>query len=219
MGIKDIRYGLMIGFALVTFATANGQSGWDWRDPNDVGLIDFGDNKVIGYNFVGLGLVSLFDKDTTYQKYDVKAVGVTYVKEYNREPLSSLLLVDGRVGRSVRRYLDWGGGMRLYAVGGDDIHTSGVGGYAWFTWHIIKSKNWRLSYDNGVGPNYFLKPFPTGGTRFNFTTHYGISLSWLMSDKWCSFQLTNIHISNADIKGRERNKALDGIGVTLRYQW
>ena len=195
------------------------QSGWDWKDPNDFGFIDFGDNKVIGYNLLGIGAALLFDKDGVSDSTLIKELNVGAFREYRRDPLTDIWMLDYRVGRALRSYLTWGAGTRAYIMGGEGVNTQGLGAYLWFKWHLVKNDSFVLSYDNGVGPNYFFTAFPVGGTKFNFTTHYGLSFDFKISGRWLNMTLSNIHISNADIKGQERNPALDAIGITLGYSW
>ena len=216
--IKQIYLIMVMGVFLMSPYVVHGQSGWDWRDPNDLGAIDLGDNKVIGYNLLGIGAALLFDQDGKKNSSLLHELSLGRLKEYRRDPLSDLWTMDYRAGRSLRPYLTWGVGARAYAVGGVGVRTSGLGGYLWFRWHLINKDKFRVSYDNGVGPNYFLKAFPQGGTRFNFTTHYGLSFSIRNHDRWWSITFSNFHISNAEIKGRDRNPALDAIGVVFSFQ-
>lgn len=222
--LNNIQLKYRIGFlyfllSLLVSISVKGQSSWTWKDPNDFGLIDFGDNKVIAYNFIGLGLAELFDKGGQLDSSNIWSVSMGHYPEYRRAPLSSLSFVEGRVGRQVRRYLTWGAGSRIYLVGGEGVHTSGFGTHLWFSWHLINSHKFKLSYDNGVGPNYFFDPFPNGGTRFNFTTHYGLAFSFLINGRWFSVDFSNVHISNANIKGADRNPAMDAIGVRIELQF
>ncbi len=216
---KPLYLFVLLGITFSCPLTTYSQSGWDWRDPNDLGAIDFGDNKVIGYNLLGLGAALLFDKGGQKDTSVFHELSLGGLKEYKRDPLSDLWTLDYRVGRSLRPYLTWGVGTRAYIIGGEGVRTSGLGGYLWFRWHLINKDKFRLSYDNGVGPNYFLKAFPQGGTRFNFTTHYGLCFSIRKNDRWWAITFSNYHISNADIKGRNRNPALDAVGVVVSCQW
>lgn len=219
MYVQQICLFIVLGITLIGPAQTYGQSGWEWRDPNDIGAIDLGDNKVIGYNLLGMGAALLFDKDGKRDSRVVYELSLGGLREYRRAPLSDLWTIDYRMGRSLRPYLIWGAGARAYVAGGDGLHTAGFGGYLWFRWHLMNKDKFRLSYDNSVGPNYFFKSFPQGGTRFNFTTHYGLSFAIRMHDRWWSITFSNFHISNAEIKGRDRNPALDAVGIVVSYQW
>jgi Lipid A 3-O-deacylase (PagL). len=126
-----------------------------------------------------------------------------------------LVMAQIQWGKQVRPYATWGIGTRLYHTPGRDISTWGSGGYLWWTWHIVRRERWSLSYNNGVGPNLFVDSFPSGGTRFNFTTHYGLQFTVKIKDHHLHINLSNIHISNADIKGRDANPALDAIGFQV----
>lgn len=197
----------------------NAQYSWDWKDPNDLNVVDFGDNKVIAYNLIGLGLVMLFDKKNRQDSSNLWSISAGNFYEYRRRPLSKIITLEVRTGKPTRRYLNWGAGFRLNSIYGAGQRTTGLGTFLWFSWHIIHKDRWRLTYDNGVGPNYFIDPFPAGGTRFNFTTHYGLEIALKLRSRWLSLELGNVHISNANIRGADRNPALDAIGLQLAYQF
>jgi|GEM_PF-2170164 len=209
----------MILFQLMGDQTLIGQSTWDWRDPNDLGIVDFGDNKVLGYNLLGLGAIMIFDKKAQKDSTRISQISVGWYQEYKREPISQLWIGEYRLGKYLRPYISWGGGIRSYGIVGEGVKTLGFGGYLWFTWHIIRGRRWTLSYDNGVGPNYFFRAFPDGGTRFNFTTQYGIVVGHNIGHHRLTLHFTNIHISNAGILGPNRNPALDAYGIKIGWSF
>ncbi len=213
--MKKLIYGVLLSIFLWMPNQGISQDSWDWRDPNDFGLIDFGDNKLLGYNLIGVGLSVLLNKAEKEERSWIREISIGRLHEYQRTPLSRLWIAEYRIGKAFRKYLTIGGGLRGYLTEGSSITTTGVGGNIWFSWHIIRQNHWRLSYDNGVGPNFFFNPFPLGGTKFNFTTHYGLSFQLLIDDRWLQLRFTNIHISNAGIKGMDRNPALDAIGLVI----
>ena len=212
-------YGLVLIILLLGPKPAHAQDGWDWRDPNDFGFIDFGDNKVLGYNLVGLGLTLLLDKKNKHPGKVVNSVQISRLREYQRVPLSTLWTIDYRMGKRTRKYITLGGSFTGYLTKGSGIETQGIGSSIWFSWHILRKEGFRFSYENGVGPTLFFKDFPAGGTKFNFTSHYGLAFEFLIQQHWFKIQFTNIHISNAGIKGAERNPALDAIGLQMGYQF
>lgn len=213
--MNSVRITCLIFICILSYAASQAQDGWDWKDPNDLGFVDFGDNKLLGYNLGALGIRLLLKKDQQHHKDRIRMFSSGIFKEYKREPLSTLYFFEGRYGVKLRKFVSLGGGGRLYVVSTKGDVASGLGGFVWFKWHLFQKDYWRLSYENGVGPNYFFEPFPTGGTRFNFTTHYGLSFDFLIAHRWWNIKFSNIHISNADIKGKDRNPALDGIGVFI----
>lgn len=195
------------------------QEDWDWKDPNDLGFVDFGDSKLLGYNLGALGIRLLLKKDSEFVKHSVREFNIGVLKEYDRSPLSTLSFTEIRYGVHFRKWISLGGGNRIYAsITGEDLDI-GMSAFAWFKWHLFQKKTWRLSYDNGVGPNLFLTPFPQNGTRFNFSTHYGLALEFLINSNWWTLKFSNFHISNADIKGRDRNPALDAIGIQIGIEF
>ena len=194
----------------------SGQYKWLARDPIDLNFIDFGDNKLFLYNGLGIGLTALLSKknhnNVVYKKH---FISLQYFKEYQRSPLSQLISLNYRRRWALRNFLFIGAEARGYHVQDSEVSTQGLGISMTFEWHLIRQPCFRLIYDNGVGPNVFLKPFPFGGTQFNFTTNYGIRIEQLIGEHWWSFGFYNIHISNAEIKGRARNPALDAIGISI----
>lgn len=200
------------------------QYSWDWHDPLDLNYFDFGDNKLLLYNGIGLGLSIRLSQLTPQEKKLFRGVNfssyVDVIYEYNRPPKSDVLIGRFRWDKRIRKVLSIGGDMSMYKVSDTEISTVGVGTQLVFLWHIVDRENWKLQFDNGVGPNYFVDAFPFGGTKFNFTTFYGLSLAIkLPSIAWIVVGIKNIHISNADIKGRERNPALDGVGLSVGYRF
>ena len=195
------------------------QHKWDWRDPNDFGTVDLGDNKVLLYNMVGLGLAYLFSKSqlTDADKH-FQTLTLEVNHEYIRPPLSNMFYLKYRRGSKWRRCL-WLGieGVVTYSANVEKI--AGFGISPFFSWNIIKRPSFRLSYDNGVGPILFSRQFPDLGTQFNFYTFYGLQLEVINAEFSYAFGIRNNHISNADIKGRDRNPAYDGLGAYLKVRF
>ena len=99
-----------------------------------------------------------------------------------------------------------------------EVSTYGIGVQIVFNWILIDLDRFRVAFDNGVGPNVFEEAFPFGGTQFNFSTFYGLSVSMkIMPESWVTVGAKNLHISNAGIKGVDRNPALDAWGVYVGY--
>lgn len=192
------------------------QDNWDWRDPVDLGFIDLADNKLILYNAIGAGLVSILNSQTEKDSSHHWSFYGEYFEEYKRSPLSNVYMIRSRISWPIKKFLRMGGDMKIYGVFDEDIRTGGLGVELTFQWHIYSGRKIRLAYDNGVGPNYFLQAFPAGGTRFNFSTHYGLTIQIrIPGERWVTLGIRNLHVSNADIKGVTRNPALDGLGLIV----
>ena len=155
-----------------------GQYQWDWRDPLNLNIIDFGDNKLVLYNGIGVGL-SLYlatGEDVQSLSPSSKISGyVEYLREYDRPPISDLVIIKARISDQLRKFLSWGGDLAVYRVRDDAVSAIGIGIHLNVQWIILQGNDWKFIYDNGVGPNLFSKSFPEGGTKFNFTTYYGFS--------------------------------------------
>jgi len=200
---------------MLTSVIVSGQYQWKLRDPLDLDVIDFGDNKVLLYNGLGIGLAYLLDGDNPYKddEYDQWELGVSWYKGYRPELQGSLIQLAARRRFLLRKYLVIGIEARVLTYVPEPV--IGLGFSPTFSWYIINKSRFRLAYDNGVGPNLFASAFPEGGTSFNFSTFYGFKLEALLGGKWYHFSVSNLHISNADIKGRVRNPPLDGIGLSI----
>ncbi len=197
---------------------------WNWRDPLDLNHFDWGDNKLLLYNSIGLGLTLKLSEPTHLQKKEYKKVlfssYIDILSEYSRSPISDVIIGRLRWSKSIRKFLLVGADLSIYKVDDAQVNTEGVGVQAVFSWVLLQSDDFKLIFDNGVGPNMFLDPFPFGGTRFNFTSFYGLYAHIrLPGIAWLTIGVKNIHISNAGIKGADRNPALDGIGLSVGYQF
>ena len=188
------------------------QYSWDFRDPNDLNIIDFGDNKVLLYNAIGIGLALLLSEATEEKATITHSFTFEYVGEYRKEALSNYWAVTGRRNYPIRMFLDAGAEVKSSFVKDDDRNVFSIGFSPFFSWHIVKRGRFRLSYDNGVGPMVISSAFPESGTQFNFYTFYGLEMSTSIKSISIIFGIRNTHISNADIKGRERNPSFDGLG-------
>ncbi len=209
---------ILSGWCIFLSLSLSSQDGWQLRDPVDLGVIDFGDNKLIAYNLLGFGLSELLDKRS---KDSTKVYSITLANyyEYRREPLTNLLSLGFKGGKRIRKYLTLGASVHLQGTITSGDFVPGIGGRVWFAWHILNKEKIKISYDNEVGPNYFTSPFPVGGTRFSFSSVYGLEFEFKIRDQWLAIRASNLHISNADIKGRERNPALDAIGIRISYTY
>ncbi len=210
-----MRYALFL-LAWICFFCGHAQYQWTVRDPLDLDFIDFGDNKLLFYNIIGTGLVLKFsDGDNIVDvKRSRRHLSMSYFETYKRE-VNRLIALAARQRFAVLSYMDIGLEGRLYSSYASDVRNMGIGFSVAFDWYILRKPSLRLAFDNGVGPNVFLQPFPYGGTKLSFSTQYGLRLEQAISGTWWSIGIYNLHISNADIKGRDRNPALDAIGLTL----
>ncbi len=209
----------IILFSSIWFSAIQGQYSWDWHDPNDLKHIDLGDNKVILYNAIGLGLTYLFSKskgENVNQKF--QSITTEYNHEYIRPPLSDMYSIKYRNGTKIRQWI-WAGLEISATLNPNNEKEVGLGVSPFFSWNIINRSSFRLSYDNGLGPILFSNMLPEGGTRFNFYTFYGLDLEISANELSYSLGFRNTHISNAFIAGRDRNPSYDGLGGYIRVRF
>ncbi len=191
----------------------SGQYRWQARDPLDLDIIDFGDNKVLLYNGLGIGLSFLFDKSRkNVHKPPSWEFDLSVYSGYR--PSGGLYQAALTKKYQIRKYLTLGIEGRVMTTDFDGVNM-GFGLSPTFTWHIMQTNKFRISYDNGVGPNIFANVFLPEGTRFNFSTFYGLKCSFKTDKGWSYLRVSNLHISNADIKGRDRNPPFDAVGLTI----
>lgn len=212
---------LWLGASLVIIIHANGFSQQlkveDWQDPVDIGVFDLGDNKLLLYNLIGVGLVHLFsDKTTSIKGADTYTqFHFDWYREYRKPSQPTVFDLKYRVGKKWKKGLWVGSEAISYLISDRSNYIGGLGFSPYFAWNIVNSHKVRLSFDSGVGPVYFFETFPEGGTRFNFSTTYSLDLEVELSQLHLSVGARNTHFSNAFIAGMDRNPAFDGFGLYL----
>ena len=89
----------------------------------------------------------------------------------------------------------------------------GVGAFFALRWHFLRSKNWSLYMNHGIGPVLFLDDFPPGGTKLNALIQYGLGFSVRTGkSKLMQVGVRHSHISNG--KGLvAENPSYDGHGL------
>jgi hypothetical protein len=103
--------------------------------------------------------------------------------------------------------------LNLEAVGYivDHAHKSGGGGLDLLPrWHYLVRENWSLYLDGGLGFIYTRDTLRDPGTHFNFTVQAGPGATYRFSD--CFNAMVGyrwFHISNARIRGKNRNVGFD----------
>ncbi len=212
---------LCIGLSLISPNDCFGQFQWNWRDPLDLNHFDWGDNKLLLYNSIGLAVTLKFSKKDFGD--DVQRTGqfsahLDVLREYSRPPISDVLSARLRWVKPIRSFLNLGGDLSLYRVDDLEVQTEGIGGHIVFNWLLLNGDHVKIVFDNGVGPNVFNAAFPFGGTQFNFSTFYGVSIQVKVPTiGWLTVGAKNLHISNAGIAGADRNPALDAWGFSIGY--
>ena len=193
---------------------------WNWKDPLDLNYFDYGDNKLLLYNALGVGAAYLFDQSGSDSSHNQISVRQYIFYEYDRDPLSNIYLTKFRYSWPLKKFLSIGADLGFALAEEDNMIIPGIVSALSFRWTIINSRNIGLVFDNGVGPNLMFEPFPSGGTTFSFNTFYGFELNLSLAPrKQLTIGAHNLHISNADIKGKERNPAYDGIGISVGLRW
>ena len=215
---KDIL--LLISITFLFQNVSHGQFQYNWNDPVDVGFFDLGDNKLLLYNAIGLGLMHFLSK----QKNSIKSsdsfqtLSIHYYQEYRKVNRPEILDIKYKSGKKWKRGIWLGYEGMAYVI--NDLNTfGGIGISPFFSWNILNTEGIRISFDNGVGPVYFFQTFPEGGTRFNFSTTYGIEIEVKTQRMSYAFGGRNTHFSNAFIAGRDRNPAFDGAGLYFSLRW
>ncbi len=120
-------------------------------------------------------------------------------------------------GNYFRESLGLYGELSLYRPTGRrdgvSVATYGLGLSFAVRWHFLQASGFSLFTDWGLGMMYGVEPFPPGGTRWNFTPHYGAGVSVpLRPDVHVLAGVRQLHMSNG--KGLvEENPSFDGLGV------
>jgi hypothetical protein len=218
-------YFLGIFLVIVLSSAVFAQDEWEWQDPADFGYVDLQNKYAILFNIAGVVLsVLLSEPDSSTSDSGTKWSLLSYA-EYSqayeeKSPKPDIFMAKLRIAYDIRKWITAGTELQLYKMKDKVVSTSGFGLALTFSWTIINSNQWRLSFDNGSGILSTFDPFPYAGTRFNFTTFYGISTELkIKPDSYIVFGLRNNHISNAYLFGDENNPAYDGIGFYIGFKF
>ena len=77
-------------------------------------------------------------------------------------------------------------------------------------WHYWHRQNWSLFLDGGAGIIYSHKTLRDPGTHLNFTLQGGLGATYDLTDSFVPISGVRwFHISNAHIRGKERNVGFD----------
>jgi hypothetical protein len=165
----------------------------------------------------------LTKKDSAFQKrfsvYQETDFGFGY-----KPPYTNAIQNDFGVIYRLRNWMSIGAGGNTFYFR-DKTHNTlsfGIGPFA--RWYPLNGKKASLFFEYGAGLSYSLDKFPltgTGldsdtartGTRFNFTTKYGMGAEIHFNSK-LSLQagIRHFHLSNGNIKGIQRNPSHDSNG-------
>ncbi len=125
---------------------------------------------------------------------------------------------------NLRKWISAGLGWNLFHFSDKINNTLGFGFRPFARWYPFAFKKAKIFFEYGAGASYSFDKFPmsgTGwesdtariGTRFNFTTKYGIGVE-IKINKTVSLQsgLRHFHLSNGNLAGIQRNPSYDGNG-------
>ena len=148
----------------------------------------------------------------TLVSYGSAAVGKTSRKVYAGHVGLGYYMIDG-----VSINLEGAG----YFI--DQANDTGAGGVDLLPrWHYLQGDNWSLYVDGGPGIIYSNKRMGDSGTHFNFTLQAGLGMTYSLNER--IMPITGFrwfHISNARIKGEERNVGFDSpmfyLGVMMPF--
>ena len=125
----------------------------------------------------------------------------------------------------LRERMSVGMEMNTFHYGDNTNNSFGFGMRPFARWYFIKGKRVSMFFEYGAGLSYSLNRFPlkgTGyaadtlrtGTKFNFTTKYSTGTEIRLSHNfYLQAGARHIHLSNANIKGIDRNPSYDGNGL------
>lgn len=127
----------------------------------------------------------------------------------------------------VRQWMALGMEWNVFYFADDTNNTWSFGARPFVRWYPFVGKKLSLFFEYGAGLSYSLNRFPltgTGlekdtartGTRFNFSTKYGIGTEIRLHDR-VSLQagIRHFHVSNGNIAGILRNPSHDSNGLFL----
>ncbi|MBU6412877.1 MAG: acyloxyacyl hydrolase [Planctomycetes bacterium] len=90
-----------------------------------------------------------------------------------------------------------------------------------FRWHFVNNEKWSVFAEAGIGVVASTDNVPDGGTAFNFTPRAGLGFTRLLNDEGLRLQvgLRWAHISNARIRGDNRNPSRDSAMLYAGLMW
>jgi hypothetical protein len=109
-------------------------------------------------------------------------------------------------------------------LSGYDIHqagAAGAGGAAlMLRQHFFSRGSFTLYADVGSGLFEANRNVPAGGTHFNFTFRTGLGATWRIAPHTALLGGVHyVHLSNARIRGRDRNPSLNAVEGYLGVMW
>jgi len=139
------------------------------------------------------------------------------------------------VGKTSRRVYAGHLGLGYYMIDSVSINLEGAGYFIDQTndtgagavgllprWHYLQGDNWSVYVDGGAGIIYSDKRMGDSGTHFNFTLEAGLGMTYSLSER--IMPITGFrwfHVSNARIKGEERNVGFDSpmfyLGIMMPF--
>lgn len=144
-----------------------------------------------------------------------------------KPPYSLVLQNNTGLLYQVRKQMALGLEWNLLHFKSTEDNTWNFGARPFARWYLSIDKRKRFFFEYGAGVSYSFNRFPSSGTgwgadtartgtRFNFTTKYGIGTE-ISLDKSLVLQagVRHFHLSNGNIKGVPRNPSHDSNGLFL----
>ena len=141
-----------------------------------------------------------------------------------KAPYTEVLNNDIGVIHPVRKWLSIGTAVNVFHFKDAINNTFSFGLRPFARWYLVHKLNYAVFFEYGGGVSYSLHPFPLygsstdkdtlrTGTRFNFTSKYGVGLE-IKASKRIKLQagVRHFHLSNGNLAGIEHNPAHDSNG-------
>ncbi|HEY8665341.1 MAG TPA: acyloxyacyl hydrolase [Tepidisphaeraceae bacterium] len=101
---------------------------------------------------------------------------------------------------------------------GEDAAAGGLG--IMLRHHFLRGDGWSVYSQVGAGVFESSRDVPPGGTQFNFTQHTGLGFSYRLRENVHLFTtISYFHLSNARIRGQERNPSINGIEAAVGIEF
>lgn len=179
----------------------------------------------IGFGMVGAGVIThlLLAKraknDTTFYLDAHTMQDAGHYQSYDGDH-TSVYMGNFSVIYKMRKWMSLGGQFNAMHFRDYYNNTWGFGLRPFVRWYPIQRKGWKLYFEYGAGVMYTIRPFPGGGTRFNFTPNYSLGNEWAFDDKFSlQFGYRHVHVSNAYLFGDNKNPAHDSNGFFVGFKF
>ncbi|HEY6505644.1 MAG TPA: acyloxyacyl hydrolase [Chitinophagaceae bacterium] len=186
-------------------------------------------SSAFGFLWASAGVVAclIFTKDNPARQKRTSAYQESGLEFGYKAPYTRVIHNEIGLMYDVRKWMSLGMGWNAIHFSDKTNDTWSFGFRPFVRWYPYKSKKAAIFFEYGAGVSCSLDQFPltgTGwkadtartGTRFNFTSKYGIGTEINLDDRFSLHGgIRHFHLSNGNIEGIKRNPSHDSNGFFI----